>query len=308
MDKAANNVVIICKERYVTLMLAELNRQAPNQNGVPQEVYLPLDWGNNQSILIDMATRIESLDSHGIGIGNFDCGIKSATYLATNKTFPVSLFPYMRATVKFHKPSLAFRFITSNANGGTAKLSSYIHYVLTFLQPFLKFQWAQVMTEAGISHFSFPILTQSSDIHVILDNWNAQWKMEDRFSTDFFLETYDVEAMYPSIPHPELKQALSFLFDIAMDHAYNHLQVDVRRHAGQNGRNNAVLRLELKKNGKITCILRPPTVEKGLGTKYMLIDRAVFNEMVDTLPPLALARRSISDVSSRGSSVAGRNR
>jgi hypothetical protein len=265
-------------------MLAELNRQAPNQNGILQDVYLPLDWNNNQSILVNMAARIESLDSHGIGIGNFDCKIKGATHLATKKNFPVSLFPYMRATVKFHKPSLSFRFITSNANGGTAKLSSFIHYVLTFLQPYLKFQWSQIMTEVGISHFSFPILTQSSDIHVILDNWNAQWKMEDRFSTEFFLETYDIEAMYPSIPHPELKQALSFLFDIAMDHAYNHLPSMVRSHAGQNGRNNAVLRLELKKNGKVTCILRSPTVEKGLGTKYMLIDRAVFNEMVDTLP------------------------
>ena len=68
-------------------MLAELNRQAPNQNGVLQDVYLLLDWNNNQSILINIATRIEPLDSHGIGIGNFDCNIKGATYLATNHRF-----------------------------------------------------------------------------------------------------------------------------------------------------------------------------------------------------------------------------
>jgi hypothetical protein len=91
MDKAANNVVIICKERYVPLMLAELNRQAPDQNGVLQEVYLPLDWSNNQSILIDMATRIESLNSHGIGNGQRkdDCSVAVEVTCLVSATWAV---------------------------------------------------------------------------------------------------------------------------------------------------------------------------------------------------------------------------
>jgi hypothetical protein len=279
MDKAANNVVIICKQRYVELMVKELNRQAADSNGIMQDVYEKIEWDDLQDVLQGFLVELKRLN---VGVGRFGDTSVSNDIANDGETLPVTLVPYMRLTVKFHKQQLSSRYITSNYRAGSVQLSTYIHNILTFLQPYLKPAWSEVMTKAGMTDFSFPILTNTADVQHILDIYNAQWAESDRTSESFFMETFDIEAMYPSIPIQELKDSLKFLFNLAIQHLFKSSSRYMAL-GGTDGTDGMILKVNKQKDGLVTYIQRPPNWAVNNNKKFLLVEEKLFEDFIAVL-------------------------
>jgi hypothetical protein len=191
MDKLHNNVVIICKEKYIDLIKTELDRA---------EAYEVLDYNDIDELIKKAKADMEAL---GVPFGPPGRGKKKLT--------PEDLICLMRITIKFHKSKLAARYISTAQRAVTASLSDLLGRVLRWMMPVLREIWADEMKKVGLPHHIFPIIKSSADVAKLVELYNSTTTVAEREAQPVQNQAWDIVAFYPNVQYPPLFTAVDTL-------------------------------------------------------------------------------------------------
>ena len=172
-DKAANNVTIICKLYYISLINKELgsNNFELVENITPEEIIK-----NHENFLLKH--RIKLLD--------------------TNRQLP-----YLYITPKQHKTPIGFRYITSGASCTLQQLSKLIGVTLKSMLHSAKNR--SLYDNKFFQRNDYYVIDSNEPIinFINMNNFRRSPKS---------INTYDFSTVYTSIPHTQLKENMKKFF------------------------------------------------------------------------------------------------
>ena len=176
-DKAANNVIIVCKKYYIDTLVKELGINNVNINN---PTYIPID----DSFETIVKSHNQFITSVGLEISEED------QYL-----------PYLYWTPKLHKSPYKHRFIAGSSKCTTKDLSCLLTKVLSTIKDGLM-RYCKTKTSCnGVNNMW--ILKNSTCLLSSLD------QLDVRTATS--VQTLDFSTLYTSIPHDLLKSRISNL-------------------------------------------------------------------------------------------------
>jgi len=164
VDKADNNFAIICKSFYKKLLLSEY---------LLNNTYLPI----SQTELIIKRNLLKIAKNGNVSINNFN-------------------FPYLFATVKFHKTPVKFRFVTCSTNCyNKVACKQFFFYLNKILNEILKDNNCKI------------IINNSKVLNFLKTVKDCKC-----------IETFDFENLFTNIPHNNIKDICVYFYN-----NYNHL-------------------------------------------------------------------------------------
>ena len=182
IDKAANNIAIICKRFYVTRLLKEVGAL-----GNPSQTY-QLSNVNPIGIIND---NIELCERYGLKLDE------------RQKTLPI-----MYWTPKMHYTPSRARFIVSSAKCSTKPLSHVISN--TFKLIFSQIQNFHDKSKFYKNYNRFWVINNSRPLIEKLDVINTRKKAKE-------ISTFDFSTLYTKLPHDDLLRVLNSHIDFAFD-------------------------------------------------------------------------------------------
>ena len=160
VDKADNNFAFICKAFYKKLLINEYT----------------------------VNKTYECLDLHSKDIYSHISKITKVLKFNFNNFN----FPYLFATVKFHKKPVKFRFVTCNTNCYNNQASKKFFW---YLNKVLK------------------VIIEEPKCKIIYNNRKVLEVVKNMGNCIKFIETFDFENLFTSIPHNEIKNICETLFE-----------------------------------------------------------------------------------------------
>ena len=177
VDKAANNISIVCKKFYVDVLDEEIE--------------------NSGNFVICNNSVDNILESHREAYENF--GICASG--------DIWKLPFVYGTSKMHKIPPKFRYITSGVKSSMSLLSEHIGKCLKTLLKSAKSnsRYANKYTEYN----DYFIIDDRKDVIELMEFMNANRKKGGRKK----VSTYDFSTLYTSIPHDKLKSKMKEFVD-----------------------------------------------------------------------------------------------
>ena len=166
-DKAANNVIIVCKKYYIDTLVKELGINNVNINN---PTYIPID----DSIETIMKSHNQFITSVGLEISEEDQNL-----------------PYLYWTPKLHKSPYKHRFIAGSSKCTTKDLSCLLTKVLSTIKDGLVRYCNTKTSHNGVNNMW--ILKNSTSLLSLLD------QLDVRTATS--VQKFDFSTLYTSIPH-----------------------------------------------------------------------------------------------------------
>ena len=179
IDKAANNVAIICKKHYVEVILKEVDSITPDNN-----TYVSSNKSKNE-IIFDNIEYTKKL------------GLK-----ADDKDFQL---PIMYWTPKIHKNPSSCRFIIASKQCSTKPISKTVSSVFKLI--FNQVEKFHKNAKFFSNYNKFWILQNSEPIINTLKNINRKKRAKS-------ISTYDFSTLYTKLPHDKLISQLSKVIDL----------------------------------------------------------------------------------------------
>ena len=176
-DKAANNVIIVCKKYYIDTLVKELGINNVNIN---DPTYIPID----DSFETIMKSHNQFITTVGLEISEEDQNL-----------------PYLYWTPKLHKSPYKHRFIAGSSKCTTKDLSCLLTKVLSIIKDGLVRYCNTKTSRNGVNNMR--ILKNSTSLLSSLD------QLDVRTATS--VQTFDFSTLYTSIPHDLLKSRISNL-------------------------------------------------------------------------------------------------
>ena len=195
-DKAANNVIIVCKKYYIDILVKELGI---NNVNISNPTYIPID----DSLETIMKSHNQFITSVGLEMSEEDQNL-----------------PYLYWTPKLHKSPYKHRFIAGSSKCTTKDLSCLLTKVLSTIKDGLV-RYCYTKTSCnGVNNMW--ILNNSTSLLSSLD------QLDVRTATSG--QTFDFSTLYTSIPHDLLKSRISNLLHNAFrkkdgSAIYTHIKV-----------------------------------------------------------------------------------
>ena len=178
IDKAANNVAIICKRHYVEVILKEI-RVSPENN-----TYVSSQLSSNEIIF----NNIEYAKNLGLKVDDKDLSL-----------------PDMYWMPKMHKHPSGCRFIIASKHCSTKSLSKAISSVFKLI--FTQVEKFHKNAKFLNNYNKFWVLQNSDPIIDILKHINRKRRAKS-------IATYDFSTLYTKLPHTKLIQQLSKVIDL----------------------------------------------------------------------------------------------
>ena len=176
-DKAASNVVIVCKKYYIDTLVKELGINNVNINN---PAYIPVD----DSFVTIMKSHNQFITSVGLEMSEEDQNL-----------------PYLYWTSKLHKSPYKHRFIAGSSTCMTQDLSCLLAKVPSTIKDGLVRYCNTKTSHNGVNNMW--ILKNSTSLLSLLD------QLDVRTATS--VQTFDFLTLYTSIPHDLLKSRISNL-------------------------------------------------------------------------------------------------
>ena len=134
-DKAANNVIIVCKNYYVDTLVKELGINSVNINN---PTYIPIDDSFAFCTGFNLLTPIFLLSYIIMDLPIFETIVKSHNQFITSVGLEISEedqnLPYLYWTPKLHKSPYKHRFIAGSSKCTTKDLSCLLTKVLSTIK------------------------------------------------------------------------------------------------------------------------------------------------------------------------------
>ena len=182
IDKAANNIAIVCKQFYVMRLLEEIGAL-----GNPDPTY---QLSNENKV--DIINNNQEL-----------CGRYGLTLQENQKTLPI-----MYWTPKMHYTPSRARFIVSSAKCSTKPLSHIVSN--TFKLIFKQIQSFHDKSKFYKNYNRFWVIENSKPLINKLNVINSRKKNKE-------ISTFDFSTLYTKLPHDDLLRVLNSLIDFVFD-------------------------------------------------------------------------------------------
>ena len=185
VDKATQNIAIICKKFYIDQIKIELNKNSyslTNENGD------------------DLITNQRTTSKHRFNI---------KVHNDNND------LPFLHIIPKFHKNPIKFRPIIASTKAVTKQLSTTLSKILKFITNKMKKYCNTIKKSTRINRFW--IIDNNQLIIKTINDLSHKNKIKN-------IATFDFSTLYTSIPHDELKTALKNVLEIAY-HKSNNLKI-----------------------------------------------------------------------------------
>ena len=183
IDKAANNVAIICKQFYVSVILKELNFHLIND---PSQ--------NNTYELVQGLTAEDIVETH----------TTAQAALGHECKEEIQKLPPMHWTPKMHKTPVGARFIIGSKCSSLKPLGGDITRIFKVIFHHKRRYYRKAGFFSGLNNFW--CVDKSSDITSTLDRFNRKGKA-------YSVSSFDFSTLYTKIPHDKLIDVLSKLVD-----------------------------------------------------------------------------------------------
>ena len=167
-DKAANNVIVVCKKYHIETLIKELGINTTNIS--PNSTYIP----STDSFHEILKSKCKFIESVGLEMSEEDKNL-----------------PYLYWTPKLHKVPFKHRFIAGSSKCTTKDLSCLLTKVLTIAKDGLIRYNNTKTSRSGVN--SMWIVKNSTSLLSSLD------QLDVRTATS--VQTYDFSTLYTSIPH-----------------------------------------------------------------------------------------------------------
>ena len=215
IDKAANNVAIICKKHYVEVILKEVG-----VNSVPSDTYSPAQKSKDEIIFdnIEYSKRLK---------------------LQPNEERD-SVLPVMYWTPKMHKNPSGCRFIIASKNCSTKPLSKAVSSAFKLI--FNQVERFHTKAKFFSNYNKFWVLQNADPVISILDNINRKKRAKS-------IATYDFSTLYTKLPHEKLITQLSKVIDLvykAGDKKYISISANGKAFWSKNKKNVSFSKASLK--------------------------------------------------------------
>ena len=200
-DKAANNVIIMCKKYYIDTLVKELGINNVNINN---PTYIPID----DSFETIMKSHNQFITSVGLEISEEDQNL-----------------PYLYWTPKLHKSPYKHRFIAGSSKCTTKDLSCLFTKALSTIKDGLMRYCSTKTSHNGVNNMW--ILKNSASL------LSSLHQLDVRTATS--VQTFDFSTLYTSIPHNLLKSRISNLVHNAFrkkDGSIRYTHIKVTRAKG----------------------------------------------------------------------------
>ena len=176
-DKAANNVIVVCKKYYIDTLVKELGINNINSNN---PTYIPID----DSFETIIKSHNQFITSVGLEMSEEDQNL-----------------PYLYWTPKLHKSPYKHRFIAGSSKCTTKDLSCLLTKLLSTIKDGLVRYCNTKTSRNGVNNMW--ILKNSTSLLSSLDQLDV--------CTAKSVQTFDFSMLYTSIPHDLLKSRISNL-------------------------------------------------------------------------------------------------
>ena len=177
-DKAANNVIVVCKKYYIDTLVKELGINNINSNN---PTYIPID----DSFETIIKSHNQFITSVGLEMSEEDQNL-----------------PYLYWTPKLHKSPYKHRFIAGSSKCTTKDLSCLLTKLLSTIKDGLV-RYCNTKTSCnGVNNMW--ILKNSTSLLSSLDQLDVR--------TAKSVQTFDFSTLYTSIPHDLLKSIRELSF------------------------------------------------------------------------------------------------
>ena len=176
-DKAANNVIVVCKKYYIDTLVKELGINNINSNN---PTYIPID----DSFETIIKSHNQFITSVGLEMSEEDQNL-----------------PYLYWTPKLHKSPYKHRFIAGSSKCTTKDLSCLLTKLLSTIKDGLVRYCNTKTSRNGVNNMW--ILKNSTSLLSSLDQLDVR--------TAQSVQTFDFSTLYTSIPHDLLKSRISNL-------------------------------------------------------------------------------------------------
>ena len=196
-DKAANNVLVVCKKYYIETLMKELGISTTSIS--PNSTYIP-STDSFDEILKSHCKFIESVGSE---------------MSEENKNLP-----HLYWTPKLHKVPFKHHFIAGSNKCTTKDLSCLLNKVLTIVKDGLIRYNNTKSSRNGVN--SMWIVKNSTSLLSSLDQLDVR--------TAISVQTYDFSTLYTSIPHSLLKSRITALIHNSFkrrngSNTYTHIKI-----------------------------------------------------------------------------------
>ena len=179
IDKAANNVAIVCKKHYVEVILKEVGVST-----TPSETYSPALKSKDEII--------------------FD-NIEYSKHLKLQPNENDAVLPVMYWTPKMHKSPSGHRFIIASKNCSTKPLSKAVSSAFKLI--FNQVERFHTKAKFFSNYNKFWVLQNADPVISILDKINKKKRAKS-------IATYDFSTLYTKLPHQKLITQLSKVIDL----------------------------------------------------------------------------------------------
>ena len=222
-DKAANNVIIVCKKYNIDTLVKELGI---NNVNISNPTYIPID----DSFETIVKSHNQFITSVGLEMSQEDQNL-----------------PYLYWTPKLHKSPYKHRFIAGSSKCMTKDLSCLLTKVLSTIKDGLERYCNTKTSRNGVNNMWIP--KNSTSLLSSLD------QLDVRTATS--VQTFDFSTLYTTIPHDLLKSRISNLVHNAFrkkDGSVRYTHIKVTREKGyfthdiNGGGNNMILQITFAKS------------------------------------------------------------
>ena len=196
-DKAANNVIVVCKKYYIKTLIKELGINTTNIS--PNSTYIP----STDSFHEILKSHCKFIESVGLEMSEEDKNL-----------------PYLYWTPKLHKVPFKHRFIAGSSKCTTKGFSCLLTKVLTTVKDRLIRYNNTKTSRNGVN--SMWIVKTSTSLLLSLD------QLDVRTATS--VQTYDFSTLYTSVPHNLLKSRITALIHNSFkrrngSNRYTHIKI-----------------------------------------------------------------------------------
>ena len=196
-DKAANNVIVVCKKYYIETLIKELGINTTNIS--PNSTYIP----STDSFHEILKSHCKFIESVGLEMSEEDKNL-----------------PYLYWTPKLHKVPFKHRFIAGSSKCTTKDLSCLLTKVLTTVKDGLIRYNNTKTSRNGVN--SMWIVKNSTSLLSSLD------QLDVRTATS--VQRYDFPTLYTSIPHNLLESQITALIHNSFkrrngSNRYTHIKI-----------------------------------------------------------------------------------
>jgi hypothetical protein len=193
VDKAANNISIICRSHYIRILCKELS----DVNGA----YRSITSRSVEDVLADHTSRLSS--QYLISQSTINQLKKDASLGDT------ASLPYLYWTPKLHKNPIGSRFIAGSAACTTAHLSKVLSSALHLVSAALRMKDDSLLSSTGVRRYF--IVNSHEQVTGFLRNWNRN----SCPSSDRRIRSGDFSTLYTTIPHDDLVDKIGQVIDEA---------------------------------------------------------------------------------------------